>query len=106
MVVALLLFGTYGRTDAHGDLVAAADARTREGQPGDDARHAGAGRMGAPGGVDVVHRSRPRGLRPARTTEGFPGITGDVTYENLTIEQGSQVDGRFTLDPAKRVELN
>jgi cytoskeletal protein CcmA (bactofilin family) len=23
-------------------------------------------------------------------------ITGDVTYENLTIEQGSQVDGRFT----------
>lgn len=23
-------------------------------------------------------------------------ITGDVTYENLTIEQGSQVDGRFS----------
>ena len=23
-------------------------------------------------------------------------ITGDVTYENLTVEQGSQVDGRFT----------
>lgn len=23
-------------------------------------------------------------------------ITGDVTYESLTIEQGSQVDGRFT----------
>lgn len=23
-------------------------------------------------------------------------ITGDVTYENLSIEQGSQVDGRFT----------
>jgi cytoskeletal protein CcmA (bactofilin family) len=22
-------------------------------------------------------------------------ITGDVTYENLTIEQGSEVDGRF-----------
>ena len=23
-------------------------------------------------------------------------ITGDVTYDNLTIEQGSQVDGRFS----------
>jgi cytoskeletal protein CcmA (bactofilin family) len=23
-------------------------------------------------------------------------ITGDVTYENLTIEQGSQIDGRFS----------
>lgn len=28
-------------------------------------------------------------------------ITGDVTYETLTIEQGSQVDGRFSPKSAK-----
>lgn len=33
-------------------------------------------------------------------------ITGDVTYESLTIEQGSQVDGRFSPKAAApKVEL-
>lgn len=34
-------------------------------------------------------------------------ITGDVTYESLTIEQGSQVDGRFSprSATAPKVEL-
>ena len=30
------------------------------------------------------------------TIQATARITGDVTYENLIIEQGSQVDGRFT----------
>ncbi len=30
------------------------------------------------------------------TVQASARITGDVTYENLTIEQGSQVDGRFS----------
>lgn len=30
------------------------------------------------------------------TIQASARITGDVTYENLTIEQGSQVEGRFS----------